>query len=204
MLKLDNRTLAPVREYQSGTRSLTTRFNIMPGQRLECHIVKFSYIGPARELIVGFALKPKTGFFGTDWNNGLNTIPDARAFSPIIGVPNSPVLTEYEFSFVNGKLPFTFGFNMITPGKYALEGGGEGTINEGDADTWVWIADVSLIYSKILAPNPQLLMAELNMLKRFNTDGSLIDTDAAVVSIQKAAVATVASGSGLQVGYRSV
>ncbi len=169
--------------------AITSQLPVAPGQRVEVWIVRFAYQGPARQVVCGWALKPRTSLFGTNWNNGLSTIAAFRAFSGVLNIPASGLATPFEAKWPTGSLSSPFGFIMPTPGTYRLEGSGTGEIAAGGVDTWVWLADVTLIQSKGLALSELAMMDETNLL--------VIDTDAGPVRLG------VVAGSALQVGYRN-
>jgi hypothetical protein len=139
-----------------------------------------------------WALKPRTGLFGTDFNDGDNIIFTGRGFSPYLSVPATPNWTTYD-SQVNLALAFPFGFPMLAAGTYGLEGGGEGTINEGAVDTWAWIADTDAIALLGLPMTAAMLSQERFILA--------LDTDAGVWNLG-AAPAASAAARGLGLAYR--
>jgi len=154
--------------------------------------VRFEYKGPARKLMAVWALKPRTGLFGTNFNDGQNCIFTGRAFSYYLEVPATPNWTTYD-SQVNLALAFPFGFPMLAAGTYGLEGGGEGTINEGAVDTWAWIADTDAIVLLGLPLTAAMLSQERFILA--------LDTDAGVWNLG-AAPAASAAARGLGLAYR--
>ena len=207
--RFDPRTLAPVRDTtpasmapdQGEVRAITSPIPVLPGQRVEVWIVRFRYVGPARRLICGWALKPRTSVFGTNYNNGLSTIPSYRAFSQILAVPASSMAAPFSFAWPTGGLASPFGFQMPAPGTYNLEGSGTGQIAEGAVDAWVWLTDVSLMESLGVGLTPQTMMQEQYLLARTG-GGKLLDTDSGplVLSLPPA---PLSEGQELQIGYRN-
>lgn len=99
--------------------------------------IEFEYQGPPRNLAFAWGLKPKTSFWGTNFNNGQNlvlgawvwtriTVQGAQAFYPVSVYPSGA-------SFV-----------VPTPGVQLLRSGALGTL-AGWVDTWVWITDLDAI-----------------------------------------------------------
>ena len=172
-----------------GQRALTPGgIAVQPGQRVEVYRVRFEYKGPARKLQAVWALKPRTGLLGTDFNDGANIIFTGRGFSPYLFVPATPNWTTYD-SQVNLSLAFPFGFPMLAPGIYGLEGGGEGTINAGGVDTWAWIVDTDAIELLGLPQSPDVLSQERFILA--------LDTDAGVWNLGAAPAVSEVRGLGL-------
>lgn len=205
-IRLDPRTLAPLRGTTPAgvalspgeALAITSPIPVLPGQRVEVWAVRFRYRGPVRRVICGWALKPKTSIFGTNYNNGLSTIPSYRAFSAVLSVPNSPVTAPYSFEWPSGSLASPFGFQMPQPGTYNLEGSGTGQIIEGPVDTWVWLTDVSLMEKQGVGLAPQTMMREENLLLRIG-GGMLIDTDSGPLVLGQ----VLSEGEALNLGYRN-
>lgn len=161
---------------------------VAPGRWVEVPRVRFEYQGPARQLMVGWALKPQTGLWGTDFNNGQNRIFSATAFSPILVVPSTPQWKWYD-SEANLSLAFAFGFPMPDLGDHLLVGGGMGKVNEGGVDTWVWLTDMDAIIEAGLQWSAETLTQERFILA--------LDTDAGVWSLSQAGVGVAARQLGL-------
>ncbi|MFH1485482.1 MAG: hypothetical protein ABIH46_05365 [Chloroflexota bacterium] len=129
--------------------------------------LEFEYQGPARNLVFGWGLKPSTGVFGADFNNGDNLVKYAWAWFKF-SVPSYPVWTPVA---VDG---FKATFWVPMPGDQVLEGGGSGSLS-GWVDTWVWITDANAIEASGLALSNDTVTLEKFLL--------VLDSDSAQVDV---------------------
>ncbi|HLC29635.1 MAG TPA: hypothetical protein VJM51_02505, partial [Dehalococcoidia bacterium] len=146
---------------------------------------EFDYIGPPRTLALGWGLKPKTGFFGTDFNNGNNLV---RGAWDVLGI-TVPGAAAWQRMVEDG---LHIGFVVPLPGAQVLEGGGSGSLS-GWVDTWVWITDLAAILDSGL-PFTRSLMTQEKFFLVLTADSEQIDV-ALPPAVQSPAV------SALQVRY---
>lgn len=146
---------------------------LKPGEKLRVSRVRFSYIGPQIVVRVLMALKPKTGFFGTDWNNGNNVTINSNYFraSGEVQINGASVPTNVEIPFPPDS---SFYLMTPTPGNYPLQSGGVGSFGV-DIDTWIAICNASLISLSGLSSGWQNLADEKFLLS--------IDTDQGVLRV---------------------
>lgn len=168
---------------EAGSNLPTLPINLRPGSVIRVPVARFTYVGPpALKVAVGVAWKPKTGLFGTDFNNGQNIAKDDagnlfRGMSLVF------------FANPDIQQPFTQGLGttnapkLVVPEKrdYNLVGGGTGEFIE-KIDTWVWMVNINAIEAEIGRAVNLTDLAQNNILsdEKFIMQ---IDDDADVVDI---------------------
>ncbi len=120
---------------------------LFPGDILKVIQINFDWLGPARTLLFGWAIKPSAGLLSSiDFNNGASIVNSPTMFNyQIFQVSAVSVVTAQSLSV---SIPIT----IPAPGTYKLPDGATNVqINSGPFDVWTWFTDYSALQ---LAPPP--------------------------------------------------
>ena len=173
---------------ETGSGLPTLPISLRPGSVIKIPRVRFGYAGPVGiRLAVGVAWKPKTGVFGTDFNNGDNIAVDGdgnffRAISAPFPINSSDLIIDVSL----GPPPL---LTVPSKGTFNLVAGGTGEFID-KIDTWTWLSNITAIEAAIgralTAADFQrnrILTREQFLVPLADAGGSGVDTDADVLDI---------------------
>ena len=148
---------------------------VLPGDKIGLSDAEFSYVGPKRDLYLGWAIKPAGAL---DWNGGASLFAASYNLIPL-SVDDCPNAVLHVPSWLSPVAVVT----IPAPGTYSNKGNSysgrlptTSTLHSGTFDTWVWITDVTGIQLDGLPVTIDAVTWDKYVLK--------IDTDADVGKIE--------------------